>query len=474
MNTGVITAIDKAQLSGKLIQDSNGTEIAWVDSTPPAELGLQDRVTYTLTTDDPPVAQNIEHLAPGEVLGSGPHRGNKRVGPGQSLTLTDGAVLDGNIRNSGGTVIVTGGSTVDGRITSGDQGTLLIDGGSTIKGKVIIDENKLLDTKNATYEKNVAVSDTETVRMGENTTLNGGNVRINGAGNTDLSGVTLNGGNLIIDNGSGTGGIAIRSSANKETKLNGGNLRVAGAGSFSMEGAVINGGNVRIAGTSSTSSNDIKLNGGNLSIEDSPLVEITETRMTNANNSANRHIRVTNATTVNATDNTFTQSVLKTEGCSDITLSGNTFIQNSNTKRVRSRHEDVKTSFTATGENMGSSNLRVANNIDETGSFKPTCAVSITKVVAASRIRVDSGATVTVTNCATTLNAAGDNNVNIVVADSTSATVTNCTIAGSLKGLANGSVNFTGNTIAGDLIVEGTIGDCVSTPNTVKGNDKGC
>ena len=164
MNTGVILSISKNRLSGTVVQDSDGSTIDWVDSTPPAGLLKEDRVQYTLTTDDPPVAQNLEALPAGVVLDGGITEGNQIVAAGTSLIITNGAVVNGNITNDGGVVSISGGVTIDWRLNSGNGGRLTVFD-ATVTGKVIVDENEFFNTENTQYDKNVVVSDTPSLRL---------------------------------------------------------------------------------------------------------------------------------------------------------------------------------------------------------------------------------------------------------------------------------------------------------------------
>lgn len=489
MFTGIIATISDGQLDGTITQDSDGSSIVWKDKSFPSKgISLGDRVTYNIGEGLVPAAKDLELVAPGPVQDGGTIDG-ATVTPGTSLTLTGGTIVNGNLLNSGGQLIITGGSTVNGRISSGDGGALIING-ATVTGKTIVDENATVDIDNTTFQRNVNISDTPAVRIGGGTDVSGGNLRITGASSTSVSGTEVDGGNLVIDTG---GQVIIAAAGGRNTCVNGGNLRITGSGDISVGDTQVDNGNLRVSNSSSIDVSSTDVNGGNLVVEDTPIVGINGSTLTNNATDKNRRIRISSANTVTLANNTLNQAVIKTENCDSVTATNNNFNQTNPAKNIRLRLEETTNSVNITGGNMGMNNVRVVNNLDESPGFTNTCAVSISGVQDASRVRADYCSSINISSVTTTLNSDSSNNTNVVCIDSGASSVSKSTIAGRLRFIRcagvtaktvtvdgdievkeSSDVSITGSTSNGDLILTENTGSCTQSGNTIAGNTDDC
>ena len=89
------------------------------------------------------------------------------VGTGETVVITNGATVDGNIVMDGGELIVTDGGTINGNIASVD-GTINIEGGSTIDGNIQISVSgagAVLEINNASIDGNISSNGIDRLTM---------------------------------------------------------------------------------------------------------------------------------------------------------------------------------------------------------------------------------------------------------------------------------------------------------------------
>ncbi len=83
--------------------------------------------------------------------------GSVDVGPNETVVITNGATIDGNLEVNGGTLIIEEGVTINGNIES-TGGTVVIEDGSTLNGNVQIKVSGaggVLEIKNASISGNI-------------------------------------------------------------------------------------------------------------------------------------------------------------------------------------------------------------------------------------------------------------------------------------------------------------------------------
>jgi len=96
------------------------------------------------------------------------------VGPGETVIITDGATVDGNISMDGGELIVEDGGIINGNI-SGVDSIIKIEGGSTIDGNIQIlvsGAEAVLEINNAIIDGNISSNGINILTM-TNTHLTG-------------------------------------------------------------------------------------------------------------------------------------------------------------------------------------------------------------------------------------------------------------------------------------------------------------
>jgi len=132
----------------------------------------------------------------GEIIDSDTS-GKQKVGPGETLTIKNGATLKGDVKVNGGTLNVRVGSTVNGKITSQNGGQLNFQDNCTINGNikatnsdVLIDEcsvtghvrikgGSLIITNDSTVNGNVNAKNADSVTITDNNSFNK-NLRVEG------------------------------------------------------------------------------------------------------------------------------------------------------------------------------------------------------------------------------------------------------------------------------------------------------
>ncbi len=141
--------------------------------------------------------------------------GNLTVGPGETVLLTNGARVSGNVNVNGGTFIMDSASTVRGNVES-IGGTVMLSGGASVRGNVAANGGALeitggstvfgnLETQNATtvtvtgsvIKGNVLTQNNQNVTIMNNTIQ--GNIDSTDDGTVTITGNTVSG-NLQISN----------------------------------------------------------------------------------------------------------------------------------------------------------------------------------------------------------------------------------------------------------------------------------
>ena len=100
----------------------------------PRDTVVGDLVTFTVALDSrsrSAVAKNIVKIADGTVI-EADASGDLVVGPGETLTIRNGATVTGNVSVGGGNLLITGSSTVNGVLTGESGSFLLVEEGSEI------------------------------------------------------------------------------------------------------------------------------------------------------------------------------------------------------------------------------------------------------------------------------------------------------------------------------------------------------
>jgi len=159
--------------------------------------GFSTPFTFTLVTD---------------VITSDPG-GNVNVSPGDTLVVTGGVTVSGNIVNDGGTVIIQAGSTINGNIKTKNGGTVTIDasnvngnvdgkdaivsitGGSTISGDVNSNGSTSVVITGSTIRGDINVKNAQNVSITRNTV--NGNLNVKDSNSVSVFGNTISG-NLKI------------------------------------------------------------------------------------------------------------------------------------------------------------------------------------------------------------------------------------------------------------------------------------
>jgi len=127
------------------------------------------------------------------------YTGSISVGSGETVIITDGATVDGNISMDGGELIIKDGVTINGNIES-TGGTVTIGDGSTVSGNVSIKVSGaggILTIKNASLMGNIESEGIDTLTI--NNIYLGGNISSKNDQNVSITGNEVNGNMDIID-----------------------------------------------------------------------------------------------------------------------------------------------------------------------------------------------------------------------------------------------------------------------------------
>jgi len=188
--------------------NKDGTTILYeedvAENNPP--IGLGDFVSFTVAGT---LATNIQPATLGPVCDltiNVDASGNQTVPEGQTLCVTNGATLTGNIKTDGGNIVVIEASTVTGiiRANRGDLGTLpsiTIEGDSIAGGNVKIDEGSKLTVTSSTVLGKVKADETQEVTVTSSTVRH--NVSVDDSGDVAVTNNTIDG-NLRIAGTTGT------------------------------------------------------------------------------------------------------------------------------------------------------------------------------------------------------------------------------------------------------------------------------
>lgn len=478
--TGTVLSITNPNPSfqGQLTQDidSSGPPLDIKDKTFPGTFQVGDRVTYDFDDGDIPTASNLAALLPGEVI-STPVTGNKSIGAGESLTIV-GTTLTGRITNSGGEVFLND-ATVTGKVTV-DEGGSIVSTGTTFEGKVILDDIDVGDFRGGNnFGNNVNATNANSLTVNGGNNFGGANLNVDSAGQANVGGNNFGGGNLSVDN-SGT-----VNAANNDFSGSAGNARIEMCSDVTF---VNNSGlnNIRVVGATTAIIDDNTCE-GSIRAFNVTNCSVSGNTLNNADTSKNTRILATECAVVNMNNNNLNDAVGKAVDCVSVTMSNNTLNHTSATKRQRLRvQSDVaNANVNISGNDMSNQNIRFLDEDVDVVGFVPTANVTFSGNMNVGRGRIDGANKATISNDTTVLNAAGDNNVNLRIHKSNTATITKSNCAGNIRLTENGTANatnntvalnmvvrdnenvsVTGNTITGDLNITGTTGTCDESGNT--------
>jgi hypothetical protein len=149
-------------------------------SSEPLEPSLRigDVVNFNIEAD-PPSATNVTWLSEGTVIAQD-HSGTVTVGPDQSVVITGGATIDGKISVNGGTLLVLDGVIVDGKIEGSNGACVYIEGAGKIDGKIESTGGVCLTVTNSMIEGKISSNGDVYVRIVGNTIKGKLEVRNNG------------------------------------------------------------------------------------------------------------------------------------------------------------------------------------------------------------------------------------------------------------------------------------------------------
>jgi len=92
---------------------------------------------------------------------------NVEVGPGESATITNGAIVSGNVIVDGGTVTINGGAVITGNIQVTNGGSLSMDD-ITVLGNVIVEDGIFAAITGSIIRGNVEITDSDDVIVSGN------------------------------------------------------------------------------------------------------------------------------------------------------------------------------------------------------------------------------------------------------------------------------------------------------------------
>jgi len=127
--------------------------------------------------------------------------GNVDMSPGDTVIVTGGGSVSGNIINDGGTLTVEAGSTVDGNIITTNGGTITIDG-SSVNGNVDGGDSTISITGGSTVLGNVSSDGSASVVITDSSVQ--GSIDVANAQNVSITGNTVSGGLSVTDSSSVT------------------------------------------------------------------------------------------------------------------------------------------------------------------------------------------------------------------------------------------------------------------------------
>jgi len=106
--------------------------------------------------------------------------GNVEVGPGESTTITDGAIVEGNVIVDDGEVTINADAIIVGNVEVTNGGSLTIDG-ATVVGNVVVNGGISITITDSNVGGNVEITDSDDVIVSGNT-INGNIVSENTTG----------------------------------------------------------------------------------------------------------------------------------------------------------------------------------------------------------------------------------------------------------------------------------------------------